>query len=444
MNAFVERTASIFDLDEPSGAELAMIERLKRKAASEFLKPVLRLADTSSYMRADLPASRFAVRPSIPMGCVTLLGAHGGVGKSLFALTLAAHFAAHRSFFGYEVAGGLAAFVSLEDPSEVVSHRLKRIVQEFALPVDAVSRNLRIIDGTDGDGALATENAYERRLVETPNLSAMRELIGDARLVVIDNTSDAFDGNENDRRMVRAFMRMLAQIARDKDSGMLCLAHIDKVSAKYGAFGNSYSGSTAWHNSARSRLALVAREGGMVELRHEKSNLGVCAEPMLLRWTGDGLLVPARGSDGAASGEASAVALEDAAAVFAALCAAKAADISVPTGRVGASTAQNVLATLPSFPPSLRGPRGRDRFWEALGRLHAEGRAHFEEYRTAQRHKRTRIIPIERPPNSACAEPPITPGYSARAERAPCAEVRQTSIGADLAEFSALQSEIRP
>ena len=68
-------------------------------------------------------------------------------------------------------------------------------------------------------------------------------------------------------------------IAREHDAAVVLLAHIDKAAARNGGQGNSYSGSTAWHNSARSRLALVEDEATGLELLHEKANFGKKRDP---------------------------------------------------------------------------------------------------------------------------------------------------------------------
>jgi hypothetical protein len=43
-----------------------------------------------------------------------------------------------------------------------------------------------------------------------------------------------------------------------------------------------YSGSTAWHNSARSRLFMVRNKDGTLTLDHQKNNLGLCHEQITL------------------------------------------------------------------------------------------------------------------------------------------------------------------
>ena len=112
-------------------------------------------------------------------------------------------------------------------------------------------------------------------------------------MVVVDNASDAFAGNENDRAEVRMFVRgMLGNMASINNQAVLLLAHIDKAAARGYAAGNNYSGSTAWHNSSRSRLALLSVDGG-VSLSHEKSNLAAKLDaPLALAWTDEGLLQP--------------------------------------------------------------------------------------------------------------------------------------------------------
>src|SRR5262249_10315097 len=85
------------------------------------------------------------------------------------------------------------------------------------------------------------------------------------------------------RASVRGFMRALVALVRPRAGGVLLLSHIDKSAAR-GQSNQSYSGSTAWHNSARSRLFLKQEHPGELELLHEKSNFGRRLEPLRLRW----------------------------------------------------------------------------------------------------------------------------------------------------------------
>jgi hypothetical protein len=236
-----------------------------------------------------------------------------------------------------------------------------------------------------------------RQLEPTATLIELRQIVGNAGLLVIDNASDAYGGQENDRQQVRVFIRSLAALGRANNAGVVLLAHLDKNSAKFGAAGNSYSGSTAWHNSARSRLALVNGRDG-IELVQEKLNLARAASPVRLCWSPDGVLIP----DGSLAPEAH---VDSAGAVLAAIVAATADGQSVSTARSGPATTQRILENFPDLPQKLRGPRGREDFWTAITELQRSGRILIEDYQAAARHVRQRFVVA---PVAPVAPVPIT------------------------------------
>jgi hypothetical protein len=86
-------------------------------------------------------------------------------------------------------------------------------------------------------------------------------------------------------------MRSLARIARERDAGLLLLAHVDKGTSRGDRGHNSegYSGSTAWNNSARSRLFMSRDKDGALLLEHQKYNLGRLAQPLRLSWPEGGI-----------------------------------------------------------------------------------------------------------------------------------------------------------
>ena len=91
---------------------------------------------------------------------------------------------------------------------------------------------------------------------------------------------------------MRGFIRALAHIAKENDAAVLLLAHVDKSVSRgstLAAQGENYSGSTAWHNSVRSRMFLASEGNNMLRLTHEKSNLGAKAQPILMEWPEGGL-----------------------------------------------------------------------------------------------------------------------------------------------------------
>lgn len=355
--------------------------------AGQALRPV----DLSGLLTAPTPAPAYVITGLIPRRVVTLLGGHGGAGKSIVGLTLAAHVAAgEHTWAGHRIEDGRALFVSLEDPGDVVRYRLRRIVEAYGLDSTKVERRLTVLDGTGSDATLAGEvnDLGVRRLAFTAGLAELEDAAQGHRLIVIDNASDAYAGNENERRQVRGFIRELGRIAHDHDAGLILLAHIDKAAARNGSLGNSYSGSTAWHNSVRARLALAANDG-VVELVPEKLNHGKLAEPITLQWTDSGVLVPVDRARTAAGGQA------DDEAVMAALRAAHAAGVDVGAGRTGTGNARLTLETFDELPAHLRGSRGNRAFWGAMGRLQAGGKVQRAEIVTGQRKRKTVLILAE-------------------------------------------------
>jgi hypothetical protein len=331
------------------------------------------------YSAVVAPPS-FVVDRIIPRGVVTLLGGHGGIGKSMLALIIAVCVAAGRPWAGFGVTRGRVVFVSLEDSADIVRWRLSVIVRALNIDLALLRGNLMIVDGTGGEGALVTERseAGVRRLAPTVNFPRFLALTEGVALVVLDNCSDAYDADENQRRQVRAFVRMLTQIARANDGAVLALAHIDKAAAKFGAQGNSYSGSSAWNNSVRSREALVESDGA-IELRHEKSNFSKKADPIRMTFGEHGMLFPA---EGGMAGEC-----DDDARLLHCMSTAIARGDVIGTARVGAGTSLACARTLPGFPASLKAPA---RFWAALGRLESTGALRREEFTNANRKVRQR------------------------------------------------------
>lgn len=339
---------------------------------------------------AVLAAPDYLVAPILPRGEVTLLGGHGGAGKSTLALSLAACIAVGRDWGALRITAGRVLYLSLEDGGERCRWRLQKICRQFRLDPAQVAAGLTVLDGSEA-GPLATEDA--RRLKWLPLMEQVRARAVGFDLVILDNASDACDADENSRRQVRAFVRGVGATVRGHGGAVLLLAHIDKNRAKYGAQGNSYSGSTACHNSARSRVALISKsEGGGVQLVHEKLNFGMkLQEPLDLYWSESGVLVPDAGGFSRADARA-AEAADDEAAVLAALVEAAACGENVSTSTTGSATGWHKIAALPSCPDSLRVKSGKGRLEAALLRLAVTGRVRRETYRNTQRREVERWV----------------------------------------------------
>ena len=336
------------------------------------------------------PPPQFLIEKIMPRGAVTLLGGHGEAGKSYLGLVLAAHVACGRDWAGLTVNRGRALVLSMEDDAGILLHRLQNIATEYWLDPAEMASNLTIIDASDSP-PLAQEAMVDggKVLRITP---AGEHFIGLAQgydLILVDNASDAYAASEIDRAQVRGFIKALGRVAKANNGAMLLLVHIDKNSAKYGAQGNSYSGSTAWHNSARSRLALVIKEE-RASLVHEKSNFGRrLDDPIPIVRSTCGVPTPAARGDLTDA----LVATADDDSVFAAIKAAVDADRTVPTATTGPATCWHVLRSYPELAAHLKKPQGKALVDEAIIRLHRQQRIKPESYKRDSK-MRERWIPL--------------------------------------------------
>jgi hypothetical protein len=387
-------------LSEESTARLALaqarvdqLDRQLEELGSAVTPPrvALREVKLDDVMSASLDAVRYAVNPWMPRRHVTLFGGHGGIGKSSLALVISAHVACGLPFAGLEVEQSTVLFVSLEDEASIVRLRLRHIIEAYRLPADRVIAGMRLLDGTQTFAALMTEgDGSNAQPVFTQAYRELEVASHSAGLIVIDNASDAFDANENNRRTVRAFVSGLARIARKHDAAVVLLAHIDKSAARDGARGNNYSGSTAWHNSARSRLALMEQDGRIL-LVQEKANLSARAEPLAFMFV-DGVPVPEAGTQG----EGLTTENFDQTEIIRALAAAHDAGINVPASLTpGPYSAMKTLDLLPEYSQTFRGKVGGQRAALAITALIRTGRLRRIKYKTPQRKIRERLVLVE-------------------------------------------------
>lgn len=253
--------------------------------------PLLKPISVADVITNPSPPPEFVWDGYIPCGVVTMLGAHGGTGKSTIALMLAVCAAIGRPLFGKEVKLSKVLFVGLEDSGAIARHRLANICKLWGIDPLALVDRLLIVDGTEYPELFTAENRGAGLLTDTyKEMSGIVQAEG-IGLVIVDNASDAYGGDEIQRRQVRAFIRALGMVIKPTNAGCLLLAHVDKNTsrARTAEGGEGYSGSTAWHNSARSRLFLTRGDDDLLKLEHQKSNLGRMSEPIKLEWAEDGL-----------------------------------------------------------------------------------------------------------------------------------------------------------
>ena len=324
------------------------------------------------------PQPKFLIDEIFPAGVLTLLGAHGGAGKTMLALHAAVCLATGRPFFGKGALRSRVVFYSAEDSGASVRYRLSRICRHLGVDPTDLSEWLMILDATKNP-YLFSEVAFHRA---GPSITLSYQTLAHAAeahcadVVVIDNASDTFDANENERARVREFVRSLPRLRRNLDASVLLLAHVDKQTAKGTGRNEGYSGSTAWHNSARSRLLLTVNERGLL-LEHQKCNLGRLAAPIQLNWNSDGVLEQIQPVSQ----------LEAKAIVFQLIHRLYESGRYITKSKNGPNSAFSTLRTDARFPVTL----DRHSFWIMLDAAIESGRVINENYRTEGRKVRSRL-----------------------------------------------------
>lgn len=265
-------------------------ERPAEEDAQSFnLRELLQRASTE-------PDTEFTTERLTPVEDVTLLSANGGVGKTYLALQWGLSIAAGRQFFGLDVTQSPILFATAEDRRKECGKRLAAICADMHLLLpnqftkhahdsfnlwEILGKPLWIEDRANAAGVpTLTMSELERRIVATG-----------ARQVFIDNASSVFCANHNDNVQVTAFISYLRRLAERTKCNILILAHVSADNATKGA-AKTYYGSTAWHNSVRSRIFMELKpaQDGIdehINVIHEKSNYGMLAEPFKLQRNGE-------------------------------------------------------------------------------------------------------------------------------------------------------------
>lgn len=261
------------------------------KAAPPDAPPVLRrpIALNWSALPEDPPEPAFVIPGWLPLNVVTLVAAHGGTGKSYVSLYVALCLATGRHPFdeGAEVPRVRVVLYSAEDGMAAMMWRLRRYMRLLEIEPADVDGRLVVLDATEADNVLfiGDEKKPEGRTTQTFEWLRQQVQAAGATVLIFDNASDALDANENDRAKVRQFMGALKRLT----PAVLLLAHVDAISSMADpGQAKGYSGSTAWHNSARSRWFMARRpDTDDVLLSLPKVNYARAGSEVTLRWDDD-------------------------------------------------------------------------------------------------------------------------------------------------------------
>lgn len=264
-------------------------------------KPLVDLprVDVAGVIDNPSPPPEFVWEGLVPCGHVCLLSGHGGSGKSTLALQLAVATTMGFPLLGIPTTLSRVVFYSGEDAGPLLRHRLAAVCRAIDVNPHALAERLMVLDATEcpalGEETLDRETG-RRYIAPTGRYERLREIVMDwlPTLVIVDNASDVYEANENDRAQVRGFVRSLAALSRQSEShpAILLLTHTPKHAL--GGRAESYSGSTAWHNSARARLSLTPDKDdeSRLILSLDKLNLApLRRDPLRLSRSDGGVLV---------------------------------------------------------------------------------------------------------------------------------------------------------
>lgn len=366
----------------------------------------------------------------IPHDEVTLLAGHGGGGKSFVALSLGLHVALGLPFGNLATTQTKVLFFSGEDGARVLRLRLAKICRALNIDPRQLDGQLHLLDASDIDPALHREqrvtiSGRQQILTETPLISSMAKMVQAMEIgfVIVDNASDAYDDDEIKRARVRTFIRSLRSRIARPGRAVLLLAHINKNSAKERTDAEDYSGSTAWHNSVRSRLSLIPASNGVLTIKHVKANLGVKADPVRLEWCdGVPLVEGSFDTTGAEAAESILKAAErerdsaDKAALVELIMDFDKRGERVTTSINGPATVFRLLKSHPTFPKGM----GSDKLTRLLRELETDRRIFRRTVKTPDRKWRE-VFSCDQDPEKSAPNAPCESAIAA-SEEISCAE----------------------
>ncbi|MBW4330046.1 AAA family ATPase [Stakelama sp. CBK3Z-3] len=242
----------------------------------------LALIDAGTLAGKAVEPMEFAIAKLAPANLVTLFTARGGGGKSYISLSMAASVALGARAYGFATTQAPAIYATAEDNDAENHRRLIGVANAHGVGLEAFGRKLYLVSLVDRrDKGLVRIDLNTNKMVVLPLFHELRASILQvgARFVVLDNVAHLFEGNENIRAHVAAFLGLLNALALETACAIILISHPNKN-------GDSYSGSTAFQNQVRSHIHLEtdSNDPDARELTLAKANYARLEEPLRLRW----------------------------------------------------------------------------------------------------------------------------------------------------------------
>lgn len=385
------------DKDQASEQAIKLALSIKKELPGDIYSfpPWPEPIDLKKLSRLDPQPPKFILPDWLPCGYATLFAGHGGIGKSGIALVLAICIATGLPFFGLPVERRRVLYLSCEDREEVLHWRLSRICAFLGVSLADLAGWLDVLDLVGCDTILFQPGLDRSPLTKPYQQLSTRITAAKTQVLFIDGISDTYDGNENARAEVKAFVNAVLALIPPADGAVVLVGHVAKMAANTRT-NEGYSGSTAWHNAVRARWYLypesslsengTERTGNLI-MELQKSNLGPADRSMTFAWDANAGLFVGQETISESNFDRNHRERQEQEGIMAAL---RSCPDYVPAATSGQRTAYHVLSALPNFPDSLRnGNASRKRFWRLVEQLRAIG--HIEEGSITRESDRKKI-----------------------------------------------------
>ncbi|MFN3226599.1 MAG: AAA family ATPase [Hyphomicrobiales bacterium] len=263
---------------------------------ADNFKSALMAIDPADWEGLPVPVRQWIIKDWIPFLKVTALYGDGGTGKTLLALMLAVSVALGHDFLGMKVKQG-RVYALLGENDETDTHiALADICRHYGVALGDLRGRARIASRSGFDNILMHFAKGTGHHTELFNQLLVEVTEFDADLIILETAADLFGGNENVRGEVRQFIAGCCEaLAKAANAAVVLCAHPSMTGLRSG---DGTAGSTAWNNSARSRLDLhrdVDDEGHEVHpdfrvLERLKANFAARKDAIDLCWR-DGVFI---------------------------------------------------------------------------------------------------------------------------------------------------------
>lgn len=261
-------------------------------------KKVWERQDFSNWLALSEEPVPWLFEDCVPDKTITVVGAQGGIGKSMFALGLALSVVTGKYVFDSFVPSTKGAVMLLagEESLAMVARRVRSYADQYHMDYQELSKDMELnlhVRALESfpmlhkqlDGTMTTTEEYDLLLEGATRIQP--------KLIIID-TARKFAGiiNEIDNTQVGAFMEACAQLAKIVDCTVIVLHHSSKIAADKGdAKVTDLRGGTAFGDESRCCWIMKRAENGQISLTNEKQSYGRLHPAVSLDFAYDGALV---------------------------------------------------------------------------------------------------------------------------------------------------------